>query len=95
VLPINFKGKGRLEGKSKIFDSFEHLQRAMWLGKFPCSLVRNLYLVSKGQPKTKEMVDFIYWVVTDGQKIVPDNGYIELHSSEVQYLVNAMKEMQQ
>ena len=93
VLPINFSGKGKLEGMSKVFDSYDHLQRAMWLGKFPCSLIRNLYLVTKGKPKTKEMVDFIYWVVTDGQRIVPENGYIELYSSEVQYMVNAMKVM--
>jgi hypothetical protein len=37
------------------------------------------------------MVDFMYWIVTDGQRFVPENGYIELYSGEVQYLVNAMK----
>jgi phosphate transport system substrate-binding protein len=91
VVPINFSGKERLEGNAKIFDTYEHLQRAMWLGRYPCSLIRNLYLVSKGKPRTKEMVDFMYWIVTDGQQFVPENGYIELHSGEVQYLVNAMK----
>ena len=95
VVPINFNGKEKLEGNSKIFDSYEHLQRAMWLGRFPCSLIRNLYLVSQGKPRTREMVDFIYWIVTDGQHFVPENGYIELHTGEVQYLVNAMKALSQ
>jgi phosphate transport system substrate-binding protein len=91
VVPINFSGKEKLEGNSKIFDTYDHLQRAMWLGRYPCSLIRNLYLVSKGKPRTREMVDFMYWIVTDGQRFVPENGYIELYSGEVQYLVNAMK----
>ncbi len=95
VVPINFLGKEKLEGNAKIFDSYDHLQRAMWLGRYPCSLIRNLYLVSKGKPRTREMVDFMYWIVTDGQHFVPDNGYIELHTGEVQYLVNAMKALTQ
>ncbi len=95
VVPINFLGKERLKGNAKIFDSYEHLQRAMWLGRYPCSLIRNLYLVSKGKPRTREMVDFMYWIVTDGQHFVPENGYIELYSGEVQYLVNAMKALLQ
>jgi len=95
VVPINFTGKEKLEGNAKIFDSYEHLQRAMWLGRFPRSLIRNLYLVSKGKPRTREMVDFIYWIVTDGQRFVPETGYIELHSGEIQYLVNAMKALAQ
>ena len=95
VVPINFTGKEKLEGNSRIFDSYEHLQRAMWLGRYPCSLIRNLYLVSKGKPKTREMVDFMYWIVTDGQHFVPDNGYIELHTGEVQYLIGAMKALTQ
>ena len=92
VVPIILNGKEKPEGQ-KIFDTYDHLQRAMWLGKYPGSLIRNLYLVTKGKPRTREMVDFIYWIVTDGQKFVPDNGYIEMHSSDVQNLVNKMKAM--
>lgn len=93
VVPINFPQKARQEAYGKIFDSYEHLQRAMWLGKFPNTLLRNLYVVSKGDPKTREMVDFMYWIITDGQRFIADNGYIELHSSEVQNIVDTMKAM--
>ena len=95
VVPVTLSGRDNPEGTQKIFDSYDHLQRAMWLGKYPSSLIRNLSLVSKGKPRTKEMVDFMYWIVTDGQRFVADNGYIELHSSEVQNLVNTMKAMLQ
>jgi phosphate transport system substrate-binding protein len=93
VVPINMTGKEKAKGNPKIFDTYEHLQRAMWLGKYPSALIRDLNLVSKGKPRTREMVDFIYWIITDGQRFIADNGYIELHSSEVQRLVNTMKAM--
>jgi phosphate transport system substrate-binding protein len=95
VVPITKSGKEKPERIQKIFDTYEHLQRAMWLGEYPSSLIRNLNLVSKGKPRTREIVDFIYWIITDGQRYVADNGYIELHSNEMADLVNTMKAMTQ
>ncbi len=91
VLPVDFNQNGIIDWKEKIFNNAAELQRAMWLGKFPCSLIRNLYLVTKGKPHSREVAEFLYWVITDGQKIVACNGYIELHSGEIQFLVNALK----
>lgn len=95
VIPIKTTGKQKTGGalNLKIYDTYEHLQRAMWLGTYPSSLIRDLDLVSKGKPRTREIVDFIYWIITDGQRFIADNGYIELHSSEVQNLVETMKAM--
>jgi phosphate transport system substrate-binding protein len=92
VVPIK-KGKEKPEESQKTFDTYEHLQRAMWLGTYPSALIRDLNLVSKGKPRTREMVDFIYWIITDGQRLVADNGYIELHSAEVQSIGNSIKAM--
>ena len=90
IIPLDFNYNGAIDGHEKIFNNAKELQRAMWLGKFPCSLVRTLYVVTRGKPATKELTEFLYWIITDGQKFVAPEGYIELHSSEVQYLVNAM-----
>jgi phosphate transport system substrate-binding protein len=92
VVPIR-KGKEKQDDSQKTFDTYEHLQRAMWLGTYPSALIRDLNLVSKGKPRTREMVDFIYWIITDGQRLVADNGYIELHSAEVQSIGNSIKAM--
>jgi phosphate transport system substrate-binding protein len=91
VLPIDFNQNGVIDSKEKIFDNASQLQRAMWLGKFPCSLVRSLYLVTKGKPHSREVAEFLYWVITEGQQMVADHGYIELHSSEIQFMVNSLK----
>lgn len=92
VVPIR-KGKEKQEDFQKIFDTYEHIQRAMWLGTYPSALIRDLNLVSKGKPRTREMVDFIYWIITDGQRFIADNGYIELHSGEIQNIGNSIKAM--
>jgi phosphate transport system substrate-binding protein len=91
IVPITITVNGKPEAAGKIFDTYEHLQRSMWLGRYPSSLIRTLYLVTKGKPRTREMFDFMYWIITDGQRFVADNGYIELHSGEVETLVNNMK----
>lgn len=67
------------------------MQRAMWLGQYPCALTRNLYLVSNGKPSTKEVVEFLIWVLTEGQKLVPSQGYIELHTFEIPPRLYALK----
>lgn len=92
VLPVDFNQNGIIDGKEKITETAEQLQRAMWLGRYPCSLIRSLYLVTKGKPHTREVAEFLYWVITDGQNLVAPNGYIELYSSERQFLVNALQE---
>ena len=91
VLPLDINNDGKIEAKENFYDSVVHLQRAMWVGKYPCALNRDLYLVSKVKPNTKEVVEFIKWVLTDGQRFVPEMGYIELHSSETQTSLNALK----
>jgi len=91
ILPIDLNQNGKLDLKENFYDSIDHLQRAMWSGRYPCVLTRNLYLVSKGKPATKEMVEFLIWVLTDGQKLVPSQGYIELHSFEIPPRLYALK----
>ena len=82
VIPIDQNFNGKLYFKENYYDSVIHLQRAMWTGRYPCSLVRSLCIASKGKPRTKEIVDFLKYILTEGQNIVQDAGYIELHRSE-------------
>jgi len=91
VVPIDFNQSGKIEPKEDFFDSVTHLQRAMWTGKYPCVLTRELYFVTKGKPVTSEVLDFLRWVLTKGQEIIGKQGYIELHSSEIQVNLEALK----
>jgi phosphate transport system substrate-binding protein len=81
-IPIDINFNGTIEPKENFYDSVTHLQRAMWSGKFPCVLTRPLSFAAKGKPDTKEVVEFLKWTLTDGQWLIPKQGYIELHRSE-------------
>jgi len=91
VVPIDFNHSGKLEQKEDFFDSVPRLQRAMWTGKYPCVMTRELYFVTKGKPVTTDILAFLKWVLTKGQEMIPKEGYIELHSSEIQVNLEALK----
>jgi phosphate transport system substrate-binding protein len=91
ILPIDLNNNGKLDIKENFYDSVPHLQRAMWMGRFPCVLTRTLYFGANGKPATKEVVEFLIWVLTDGQKLVANQGYIELHSFEIPPRLYALK----
>ncbi|PKQ63947.1 hypothetical protein BZG02_08010 [Labilibaculum filiforme] len=84
IIPLDLNQNGQLDLKENFYESFERLQRAMWLGKYPCTLNRPLRFVASEKPATNELHDFLKWIILDGQKLVPEMGYMELHSSEVQ-----------
>ena len=80
VIPIDCNSNGMLEDKEKFYDNLDALQRAMWLGKYPCHSFLNYYFVAKGNPKNKLHIDFIEWVLTEGQKELHSEGYIMLNT---------------
>lgn len=83
IVPLDVNQNGRLDLKENFYHNFSELQRAIWLGKYPCKLNRPLQFVVSEKPATKELVDFLMWVYTDGQKIIPEMGYKQLRSSEI------------
>jgi phosphate transport system substrate-binding protein len=85
ILPIDLNQNGVIDKREDFYHDFTEIQRAMYLGKYPCVLNRSLYVVTKGKPNTSEVVDFLKWVLTNGQGVVPKLGYIELRNSEIRY----------
>lgn len=83
IVPLDLNQNDRLDSKENFYQNYEDLQRAMWLGKYPCILTRPLHFVATEKPATKEVHDFLKWVLTDGQATIAEMGYIELHSSEI------------
>ncbi|NQV01882.1 MAG: PstS family phosphate ABC transporter substrate-binding protein [Bacteroidia bacterium] len=90
VIPLNPERKGR--GVDSFYDNVPQLQRAMWSGKYPHGLIRDLALVSKGRPSTTEMVEFLKWVLKDGQRLIAKEGYIEISSSEIRCRLESLSQ---
>lgn len=78
VLPIDFNGNGQIDKDENIYSSRDEIVKAIATGKYPSPPARDLHFVSQGKPKRKVVVEFIKWVLTSGQRYVPESGYINL-----------------
>lgn len=91
VLPIDFNGNGRIDDKEYFYQHKDSIVKAISDGRYPSPPARDLYFVCKGQPKDEVVIEFLKWVLTDGQKFVNDAGYINLTTEKI---AAALKKLQ-
>ncbi|WP_276498372.1 PstS family phosphate ABC transporter substrate-binding protein [Pontibacter litorisediminis] len=77
-LPLDLNGNGTLDKNEFIYDSLEELNQAIAKGVFPSPPARPLYLVTKGKPTKKVVMEFIVWILHEGQQYVEETGYVRL-----------------
>jgi glycine cleavage system H lipoate-binding protein len=94
LLPIDRNGNGTLEYNEKIYDDYNVLSRGIWIGKYPKSLISNIYSVSSTQPRNETEVAFMKWILSDGQQFLYGNGYTELLLSERQSAIDKVNNAQ-
>jgi len=83
VLPIDWNENGRIDPQEDFYDNRDKLVGAISQGQYPSPPARLLHFVSQGNPKKKIVREFIKWVLTDGQKYVPESGYINLSAEKI------------
>jgi phosphate transport system substrate-binding protein len=91
VLPLDVNGNGTVDPEESFYQDRDTLTDAIAEGRYPSPPARDLYLVSKGKPKRKEVVEFLRWVLTDGQAFVPEAGYVRLSNETIQ---NELKKLE-
>jgi phosphate transport system substrate-binding protein len=84
VLPIDLNGNGLIDEDEDFYNSRDEIVNAIATGKYPSPPARDLHFVSQGKPKRKVVIEFIKWTLTDGQKYVPESGYINLADEKIQ-----------
>ncbi len=92
VLTFDFNSNGKIDEKEVCSKTYNNLQRAIWLGRFPHALTRELYLASNGKPQKAIVIEFLKWVLTDGQRFVNQQGYIEQHHGVVADKANELSQ---
>ncbi len=78
VVPIDVNGNGTIDPDENFYGNLHQFLKAVNDGKYPSPPARNLYFLTKGKTQKKEVLDFFRWVLTDGQKMVNDAGYVPL-----------------
>jgi len=82
VLPIDKNANNRIDGFENIFSDPEKLTRGAWIGKYPRELCCDIYAVSSSQPENEMAVNFLTWIVNDGQSSIGTLGYSNLSAHE-------------
>jgi len=83
VLPIDVNNNGKIDKTEQFYSTSNQLITAIGLDKYPSPPARDLYLVSKGKPSKPEVIAFLRFILTEGQKYNVPNGYISLSKSKL------------
>ncbi|MEI8202403.1 MAG: extracellular solute-binding protein [Bacteroidota bacterium] len=83
VLPIDINENGKIDPEENFYSSLDNVMSAISTGRYPSPPARDLYFVSKGSPKKYLVTAFIQWILTDGQKYIPEAGYVGLPSEQI------------
>ncbi|WP_423148316.1 PstS family phosphate ABC transporter substrate-binding protein [Rubrolithibacter danxiaensis] len=84
VLPIDINGNSRIDADENFYGTVDQLTDAIAAGKYPAPPARNLGFLFKGKPQKKELIEFVRYVLTEGQRFVEENGYVTLSKDKLQ-----------
>lgn len=84
VIPIDLNKNGKIDPDENFYDSMDKLIDAIAKGKYPSPPARDLYFVLNKKPTKKIVIEFIKWILTDGQKFVNETGYINLSKEKLE-----------
>jgi phosphate transport system substrate-binding protein len=83
ILPIDLDGNGKIDPAESVYASRNDVTKAIADNVYPSPPARDLYFVTKGKPAKPALVAFLKWVLTEGQKYVPETGYIPLSEAKL------------
>jgi phosphate transport system substrate-binding protein len=83
VIPIDLNGDGMISTDEDFYSTLDEITVATKSGKYPSPPARDLYFVSKGKPVNTVVIEFLKWILTDGQKYVEEAGYVKLAEEKI------------
>jgi phosphate transport system substrate-binding protein len=83
IIPIDLDANGRVDPGEDFYATRDALTAAIARGAYPSPPARDLYLVSKGRPGKPAALAFLRWVLGEGQRYVPETGYIALNAGKL------------
>jgi len=83
IIPIDLNENGRIDSSENFFDDLNKLTLAIKTEVFPSPPARDLYLITKGKPTNALLIEFLNFVLSDGQKYINEAGYVVLSESKL------------
>jgi phosphate transport system substrate-binding protein len=83
ILPIDINGNGLIDKEESVYETRDEITQAIAKNIYPSPPARELYFVTKGKPGKAVLVEFVKWVLGEGQKYVSETGYIPLSGEKL------------
>jgi phosphate transport system substrate-binding protein len=83
VVPLDLNGDGQISVDEDFYATKDEIAAAIKSRAYPFPPARELYLVTKGEPDAV-ITDLYDWILTEGQSLVADAGYVELSPERLQ-----------
>lgn len=83
IIPIDLDGDGRISEPEAFYAAKADVMAAIADGRYPSPPARGLNLVTHGKPSGLAL-EFIRWVLSDGQAFTEETGYIPLTEAQAQ-----------
>jgi phosphate transport system substrate-binding protein len=83
VVPLDINNNGKIDPEENFYNTLDEIVNAIATNKYPSPPARDLYFVTSGKPVKKELVEFIKWSLTEGQKYVLESGYINISKEKL------------
>ncbi len=91
IIPIDLDFDNKIERNEIPFSNLEKVHRGLWLGLYPKNLCRELFIGSYGKPTDKAIVEFLMYVISEGQNEVNESGLCELNNVYVRNSLERLK----
>lgn len=91
VIPIDVNGNGKIDKEENFYGTLDEVMAAIKDGRYPSPPARDLYFVSKGKPTDIVLIEFLRWILTDGQKYVNESGYVQLPDENLKKELDKLK----
>ncbi|MDF1576516.1 MAG: PstS family phosphate ABC transporter substrate-binding protein [Bacteroidales bacterium] len=83
VLPLDLDSNGFLTPDENFYSSLDSVVSAIKGGIYPSPPARELYFVSQGKPRSRVVILFIEWILTEGQQYLKEAGYVSLSEEKI------------
>ena len=91
IIPIDLNENGLIDADEQIYNKLDDIMTAIKNGKYPSPPARDLYFIAKGKPQNEVVIEFLKWIVTEGQQFVNEGGYVQISEEKLQYGINELE----
>jgi phosphate transport system substrate-binding protein len=91
IIPVDLDFDNKIDRVEVPFKNLEEAHRSLWLGFFPDQLCRELTLGSVGKPADPVIVEFLKYVLGEGQQGIKKAGFCPLNDVYIKYSLEYLK----